>query len=53
MEDIEVNFRNYPYIETTYLDDDNAKHIVYLKDTQDLKFYKDRFTILNTSLRED
>lgn len=41
---------NYPYYETAYLDDDNNTHLVKIKDDNDLKFYKDRFTILEYNL---
>ena len=44
---------NTPYYETTYLDDFRNKHIVNIKDKEDLDFYNDRFTILSCSYKED
>ena len=38
---------NYPYYETTYFDDDNVKHIGFIK-PEDLDFYKERFNVENT-----
>lgn len=42
----------YPYYETSYLDDNNTKHIAYIKSKEDLNFYQERFTILNSEYKE-
>lgn len=39
---------NYPYYDTTYLDDNDIKHLVKLKSEGDLKFFKERFTVLSS-----
>ena len=52
-EDNERNICDYPYFETVYLDDDNNKHITYIKDSQDIKFYQERFTILSLELKNN
>lgn len=52
-EENEVNIYDYPYFETTYLDDFNNKHITYIKNSQDIKFYEDRFTILSLELKNN
>ena len=44
---------NYPYFETTYLDDNNDKHLVYVTNNNDLKFYEERFTILSIELKKE
>lgn len=38
---------DYPYYETTYFDDNNNKHIGYIK-PEDLDFYKERFDVRET-----
>jgi len=48
-----MNIYDYPYFETTYLDDFNNKHITYIKDSQDIKFYQERFTILSLELKNN
>ena len=39
---------NYPYYNTTYLDDNDTKHLVKLQDEKDLNFFKERFTVLSS-----
>lgn len=39
---------NYPYYNTTYLDDNDTKHLVKLQDEMDLNFFKERFTVLSS-----
>lgn len=41
------NVIQYPYYETTYFDDDNNKHIGYIR-PEDLDFYKERFNVEQT-----
>ena len=43
---------NYPYYDTTYLDDNDTMHLIKLKDEGDLKFFKDRFTVLSSKYVE-
>lgn len=43
----------YPYYETTYLDDNNDKHIAYLQDDKTVSFYKERYTVLNSEYKEE
>lgn len=43
----------YPYYETAYLDDNNTKHIAYIKNKEDLNFYKERFVILDSEWKEN
>lgn len=49
--DEDIKVIDYPYYETTYLDDNNTKHIAYIKNNQDLDFYKERFTVIDCGLR--
>lgn len=53
IEDKERNIYDYPYFETTYLDDDNNKHITYITDCRDIKFYQERFTVLSLELKNN
>ena len=49
MEDEDIKIE-YPYYETTYIDDDKARHLAKVKPA-DLEFYKDRFTVLSTEYK--
>lgn len=42
---------DYPYYETTYLDDNDTKHLVKLQNERDLNFFKERFTVLSSEYR--
>lgn len=42
---------NYPYYDTTYLDDNDTLHLVKLQSEGDLKFFKERFTVLSSEYR--
>lgn len=39
----EFDLDDYPYYEATYLDDDNKKHFVKIRNNTDLNFYKERY----------
>ena len=45
----ELNEINYPYYETTYLDDDNTKHLAKIEESN-FDFYQNRFTIISRRL---
>ena len=49
MEDERIN---YPYYDTTYLDDNDTIHLVKLKNEGDLKFFSERFTVLSSEYVE-
>ena len=42
---------NYPYYDTTYLDDNDTKHLVKLQSEKDLNFFRERFTVLSSEYR--
>lgn len=42
---------DYPYYETTYLDDNDTKHLVRLQNERDLNFFKERFTVLSSEYK--
>lgn len=50
---MEEEERYYPCYETAYLDDNNTKHIAYIKNREDLDFYKERFVILDSEWKEN
>lgn len=39
-----------PYYETAYLDDNNTKHLAYIKDKDVVEFLQERFTVLECHL---
>lgn len=43
--DNERNELQRPYYEVEYLDDYNTRHITFLKDTEEVDFVKNRFSI--------
>lgn len=49
MEDERIN---YPYYDTTYLDDNDTMHFVKLQNEGDLKFFRERFTVLSSEYVE-
>lgn len=49
MEDERIN---YPYYDTTYLDDNDTMHLVKIKNERDLDFFKQRFTVLSSEYVE-
>ena len=49
MEDERIN---YPYYDTTYLDDNDTIHLVKLKNEGDLRFFEERFTVLSSNYIE-
>lgn len=42
---------DYPYYDTTYLDDNDTKHFVKIQNERDLNFFKERFTVLSSEYR--
>lgn len=46
----EENRIEAPYYETAYLDDNNTKHLAYIKDKETVNYLKERFTILDYHL---
>lgn len=53
VENKEINIYDTPYFETVYLDDFNNKHITYIKDCRDIKFYQERFEIVSLELKNN
>lgn len=47
--DEEMNFKA-PYYKTAYLDDNNIKHLAYIKDKETMDYLTERFTVLYSEL---
>lgn len=47
----EENKIEAPYYETAYLDDNNNKHLINIKNEKDLNFFKERFTVISSDYR--